>query len=304
MIFSCSNELNDNTSINSKNNQSSTTSLPTATPVKTTIPTAIPTKVPIPTATPVKTTIPTVIPTKVPIPTGTPVKTTIPTVIPTKVPILTATPDIPIISEKAMTYIYDVHNIKPSDIKLFKYEKKQWPSYAMGCPEPGKFYAQAELLGWVLHFIDTNNKEYFIHIDETGTIIIECKNKISEKLNIEPTSTKTPVPTATSIPTSTPTSVPTPIPTSVPKPTLVKISISNFQFEKKILDIMVGSTVSWMNNDSYSHTITSSNGIFSSGFLSFQQKYEFTFNSTGTYKYKCDLHSNMSGIINVSSVDN
>jgi plastocyanin len=70
------------------------------------------------------------------------------------------------------------------------------------------------------------------------------------------------------------------------------------------LNIIVGSTVLWINNDSSSHTVSSSDNIFSSGFLSSGQKYQFTFLSSGRYSYKCDLHSNMKGIIKVISTKN
>ena len=102
------------------------------------------------------------------------------TITPTPTVIPTPTPEPPSIGGKAMAYISNIHNIKPSDLKLFKYERKKWPSYAMGCPEPGKYYAQAETSGWSLHFIERNNKEYIVHTDENGTNIIECKKNLSE----------------------------------------------------------------------------------------------------------------------------
>ena len=126
-----------------------------------------------------------------------------------------------------------------------------------------------------------------------------------------------PTPTAIVIPTLTPTSivVPTLTPTSIVVPTLTPtatlipdiieiINISNFKFGKESLNIIVGSTVLWINNDSSSHTVSSSDNTFSSGFLSSGQKYKFTFLSPGTYTYKCDLHSSMKGIIKVVSTNN
>ena len=108
-------------------------------------------------------------------------------------------------------------------------------------------------------------------------------------------------------PTITPTAtlVPTITPTATFVPAIIEIiNISNFKFEKESLNIIVGSTVLWINNDSSSHTVSSSDNIFSSGFLSSGQKYQFTFLSSGRYSYKCDLHSNMKGIIKVISTKN
>ena len=114
-------------------------------------------------------------------PTATSIPTSVPTITPTPTPIPTSTPEPPSIGGKAMAFISSTYDIKPSDLKLFKYEKKQWPSYAMGCPEPGKYYAQAETSGWILHFIERNNTEYLIHTNEEGTNIIECNKNISKK---------------------------------------------------------------------------------------------------------------------------
>tara|TARA_Y100001960_G_scaffold80273_1_gene85742 strand:+ start:2496 stop:3308 length:813 start_codon:yes stop_codon:yes gene_type:complete len=102
------------------------------------------------------------------------------TITPTPTPIPTSTPEPPSIGGKAMAYLSSLYNIKPINLKLFKYERKQWPSSAMGCPEPGKYYAQAETSGWALHFIERNNKEYLVHTDENGTNIIECKKNLPE----------------------------------------------------------------------------------------------------------------------------
>ncbi|MDP7194112.1 MAG: hypothetical protein QF496_00845 [Dehalococcoidia bacterium] len=114
-------------------------------------------------------------------PTSPPIPTSVPTSTPIPTPIPTSTPEPPSIGGKAMAFISSTYGINPSDLKLFKYEKKKWPSYAMGCPEPGKYYAQAETSGWVLHFIERNNTEYLIHTNEEGTNIIECNKNISEK---------------------------------------------------------------------------------------------------------------------------
>ena len=57
--------------------------------------------------------------------------------------------------------------------------------------------------------------------------------------------------------------------------------------------ITAGSTVSWTNNDSITHTSTSDNGVFDSGNIAPGAKFTFTFNTRGTFAYHCTLHPGM-----------
>lgn len=65
-------------------------------------------------------------------------------------------------------------------------------------------------------------------------------------------------------------------------------------------------TVTWTNDDSSAHTVTSTsvpNGVatFNSGIISAGQTYTMTFTVPGTYQYDCSLHLWMKGTIVVKS---
>jgi plastocyanin len=78
-------------------------------------------------------------------------------------------------------------------------------------------------------------------------------------------------------------------------PTLETVSIKNFAFNPASLSVAVGSTVTWINNDSPVHSIKSN--IFNSPDLDTGQTFSFTFNQTGTFNYSCGIHPSMKGVI-------
>jgi plastocyanin len=59
----------------------------------------------------------------------------------------------------------------------------------------------------------------------------------------------------------------------------------------------VGTTVTWTNNDSVTHTVTADAGAFDSGALSPGHTYSFTFRTSGTYSYHCSIHRSMTATI-------
>ena len=63
----------------------------------------------------------------------------------------------------------------------------------------------------------------------------------------------------------------------------------------------VGQTVTWVNQDSNPHTVTSSTGAFDSGAIAAGASYSYTFTQAGVYQYSCTYHSWMKGTIIVSS---
>jgi plastocyanin len=70
------------------------------------------------------------------------------------------------------------------------------------------------------------------------------------------------------------------------------------------ITVPVNSSITWTNNDSAVHTVTSANETsdsrpFDSGLLSQGQNFKVTFNKTGVYPYQCMLHPFMTGNVNV-----
>ena len=69
--------------------------------------------------------------------------------------------------------------------------------------------------------------------------------------------------------------------------------------------VATGTTVTWSNDDTAAHTVTSGSisagttGVFDSGLFMSGATFEFTFEDAGTYDYFCMVHPWMTGIIKV-----
>ena len=65
------------------------------------------------------------------------------------------------------------------------------------------------------------------------------------------------------------------------------------------IEIKVGNTVTWINDDSSPHTVTSSSNDsnFDSDVLRRGEVFSFTFDKEGQYPYFCTLHPNMVGTV-------
>lgn len=79
-----------------------------------------------------------------------------------------------------------------------------------------------------------------------------------------------------------------------------KVEIKDFTFAPDTLEVPVGTTVTWTNNDSVPHTATSDEGLFQSGKISAGDGFSFTFEEAGTFGYFCEYHTGMKGTIVVS----
>ncbi len=83
---------------------------------------------------------------------------------------------------------------------------------------------------------------------------------------------------------------------SIKKPTDMIIRINDSSFIPSILTIRPGTKVTWVNNESVTHTVISdAPGLFESGNILPRQSYSTTFLESGTILYHCSLHPNMKG---------
>jgi plastocyanin len=80
------------------------------------------------------------------------------------------------------------------------------------------------------------------------------------------------------------------------------VDIANFAFNPATIEVTVGDTVTWTNNDSAAHTATQlpSGSGFQSGTLDPGASFSFTFDTPGTYDYHCEFHAGMTGQVIVS----
>ena len=78
----------------------------------------------------------------------------------------------------------------------------------------------------------------------------------------------------------------------------VTVDIKNQIFNPTTLDIKTGTKVTWINNDSVAHTVTSEmSNLFDSKTLSPGQSFSFTFDKPGFINYSCKLHPTMKGTV-------
>ena len=75
------------------------------------------------------------------------------------------------------------------------------------------------------------------------------------------------------------------------------IWISNMAFGPSSKTITVGTTITWTNQDAVGHNVTSTSGLFGSSTLGQGGTFSFTFNTAGTFNYKCTIHPSMTGTI-------
>ena len=81
-----------------------------------------------------------------------------------------------------------------------------------------------------------------------------------------------------------------------------QIWIQNISFNPGTKTISKGTKITWVNKDSYAHTVTSGtpgnpDGIFDSGNIGGGATFSYTFNTSGTFKYYCRIHGMSATII-------
>ena len=83
------------------------------------------------------------------------------------------------------------------------------------------------------------------------------------------------------------------------------VAIQNFTFAPQTLTVKAGTKVTWTNDDSTPHTVTSTDGpstsasptgLFDSGQLNAGASFSFRFTKAGTYYYDCTIHASMASM--------
>jgi plastocyanin len=74
------------------------------------------------------------------------------------------------------------------------------------------------------------------------------------------------------------------------------VAISGMQFQPATIRVKAGEKITWINNATMPHTVTSPNyGLLASQRLNRGSVFSHTFEQPGTYTYYCALHPSMTG---------
>lgn len=118
-----------------------------------------------------------------------------------------------------------------------------------------------------------------------------------------PAAADTPAPAATTAPaaTSAPeaaTAEPTAAEAAAPAAQEVPVDIRDFAYSPDPIEVPVGSTVVWTNQDAVPHTATSDQrGALQSGAIAPGSSFSQAFDTAGEFAYHCEFHPNMTGTI-------
>lgn len=78
------------------------------------------------------------------------------------------------------------------------------------------------------------------------------------------------------------------------------VVIKNFSFSPKPITVKTGSTITVINDDNTTHTLTANNGAFDTGDVGGGQDGRITVNRPGTFAYHCTIHTFMTGTARVT----
>ena len=78
------------------------------------------------------------------------------------------------------------------------------------------------------------------------------------------------------------------------------VVIKGMKFKPANIEIKVGDSITWINEDRMGHTATELNGAFDTGTLGQGESATLTFGGKSMFKYRCTPHANMRGTITVS----
>jgi plastocyanin len=78
------------------------------------------------------------------------------------------------------------------------------------------------------------------------------------------------------------------------------VTIAGFAFSPPSMTITAGTTVTWTNQDSATHTATADDGSWDTGDIAQGASASITFNTPGTFTYHCAIHPNMVATITVT----
>lgn len=76
-----------------------------------------------------------------------------------------------------------------------------------------------------------------------------------------------------------------------------QVALENLKYSPSTITVSVGTTVTWTNKESVTHTVTSNDAVFDSGDMGNSDTFSFTFSTAGTFPYHCVYHAGMTGTV-------
>ena len=77
----------------------------------------------------------------------------------------------------------------------------------------------------------------------------------------------------------------------------VTVSIDKLKYRPATVEVEVGDTVTWTNDDDREHTVTADDGSFDSGKLRTGKSFSKTFEKAGKYPYGSDPSPRTKGVV-------
>lgn len=130
--------------------------------------------------------------------------------------------------------------------------------------------------------------------DTAPTIAAEVPRVPSRDTASRPVPLTAPPAKPQSVPPASPATVTRPAPRA---PGIVRTGMRNINYLRPNLQITVGTTVEWKNNDPLPHTVTAVNRSFDSGLIQPGGTYRRTFTRAGTFNIFCIPHPFMKGVV-------
>lgn len=98
----------------------------------------------------------------------------------------------------------------------------------------------------------------------------------------------------------------TPAQQGTPVTGVTPVSMQNSTYQPANIQVRVGTTVTWTNQDDVPHTVTFWNGMtgrsmMGSSMMTHGQSFSLTFRMPGTYHYYCTVHPSMVATVTVVS---
>jgi plastocyanin len=85
--------------------------------------------------------------------------------------------------------------------------------------------------------------------------------------------------------------------TSPAPPSSGTVTMAGRAFSPSSIRVAAGGTITFSNNDDRAHTVTASDGSFDSGVVNGGGRYARRFASAGTFRYFCQIHTDMTGTV-------